>query len=190
MAIAALVIVIAVVYLVGIPEIPSFDNYQILFSAGLNPHSVESGSNVSLTVTMTNIWFTTYLPKEQFWVRGMNLLGGLCSYDPVGFAVYKGNLTTSALKSSTPLNLSNPSVITVVNCPAMYASPLNWVYRFNGFSSISYSASFGGYWTPVPPFTGNQFNQKYVFNEFGPGAYTVLAKDAWGASLVLHFTVT
>jgi hypothetical protein len=188
-AIVAIVILIALVYLVGIPEIPYFDNYQIRLSAGLDPHSFESGSNVSLSVTMTNLWFTTYLLKENFWVRGINLMGGPCSYTPLGFLVYQGNLTQSTLMSATPLNVSNPSVIVLFNCPMIRASPLNAFYRFNGFSSISYSTSFGGYWTPLPPYTGNQSSQTYVFNEFGPGVYTVLVKDAWGANVLLHFIV-
>lgn len=182
-AVVTLVIVIAVAYLVGIPQIPPFNNYQIRISADLYPHSVEFGSNASLTVTMTNVWFTVYLPKENYWAKGMNLMGGLCSYDPVGFAVYQGNLTLSALKSATPLNLSNPSVITIVNCPAMFASPLNWFYRVNGFSSISYSASFGGYWTPVPPFTGNSSTRNMSLTSSVPGCIPFLPRthgeQAW-----------
>ena len=186
-AILVVLLSISVIYLVGFPAIPPFESYQILLSADIVNQNIEPGINVSLTVTLTNIWFTTYLPKAGYGQKGEVFLGGLCTFDPVGFAVYRGNISISALRYEEPLNLTNPSVIVMINCPEIGFSPP--IYRLNGFTSISYSSSFGGYWIPVPPYTGNQLNQTYEHIDFQQGMYSVLVENAWGAMFLIHFKV-
>lgn len=115
---------------------------------------------------------------------------GPCIQQPYGIAVIYGNLSINNLYGATSLQIYEPGIYT---CPIMYHITN---YQFLGHSS------------KAKVFSGTQKDGTVIFDEtvhlsgswsgdysshsfetFLPGAYTVVAADGWGQSVVLHFNV-
>jgi hypothetical protein len=113
---------------------------------------------------------------------------------PYGIAIFQGEFTTADYSDATPLALFDYGM--PVPCPGPLPAgvynfePLSDIATISGSSAqypdsttaITTSLTETGYWTGVRPDTSE--------HGFGPGVYTIVGGDEWGALVVLHFTIT
>ena len=173
---------------------------------GVNSASSESINGLSLSVSLDS---TQYQPGQDIriaigeqntlttenkvqasnkWAY-INLALGQCGTNGAiyGIAIFQGNHTAADISSLTQLSLYDYSFI--APCPPPI--PVT-AYDFKPLSDIitsqySTSEAFAemnvrGYWT------GSSLS--VTRHTFGPGVYTVVAGDEWGALVVLHFKVS
>jgi hypothetical protein len=112
---------------------------------------------------------------------------------PFGLVVLQGNYTVSNYSTATPLIIYDPSsgyMGTRVIRPTSYSfQPISDLAVVEGGS---YSSSSGD-WMMQYEIGVQQYwpvNESATSTNFKPGVYTVVARDEWGALVVVHFTVS
>jgi hypothetical protein len=115
---------------------------------------------------------------------------------PFGIAIFQGNYTVANISTATPLQIYEPGIY---HCPDILADISSYVFQplsdtagvFQmSESTAGFTAGMNAEFEPAP--TGYWASNEVgaAFTNFGPGVYTVVAGDEWGALVVLHFTVS
>jgi hypothetical protein len=193
---ATIVIVICVIVVVAMA--PIFVGNGLKLSLSLSPTTLKPGQELSIVIDEQNTASVAVnVSSSTNWqVNGTN--GYISSLDPCedrypfGVAIFQGYYSSANVSTATPLALYSSSS-SVIFCPLMLFISS---YGFQPLSDIaamyydteqrSYSTAemkaelnVTGYWTDATTLTN-----------FTPGVYTVVARDEWGASEVLHFVVS
>jgi hypothetical protein len=180
----------------------------------VNSVSTKSGNGLSLSVSLDaktyqssdaiNIVITEYntlsktnkrLAADKWPIKGLS--DSVCGVEdfPFGIAVFQGDYTADNISTGTPLILYNPNVIILGCVPNVQNVTAYNFQRSSDTATISGDLIYGNatfdmsstiplseHWTGTYPDTIRQ--------NLGPGIYTVVGGDEWGALVILHFTVT
>ena len=179
----------------------------------VNSVSTKSGNGLSLSVSLDaktyqssyaiNIVITEYntlsktnkrLAADKWPIKGLS--DSVCGVEdfPFGIAVFQGDYTADNISTGTPLILYNPNVIILGCVPNVQNVTAYNFQRSSDTATISGDLIYGNatfdmsstiplseHWTGSYPNTVRQ--------NLGPGIYTVVGGDEWGAQGILHFTV-
>jgi hypothetical protein len=154
---------------------------QTVSSGGLTVRVYEFNTlNSARNVTAGNAW--RYTPEI---VAAFSGCGGAALYQgwtsilggPAIFAVLRGYYDLNNYTTGQPLTLYNTTYQST-GCPGY---PVQY-YSFGATNASGISDTVKGYWTG-----GQDRGRPAAFNRFSPGTYTVVAMDAWGRALALHF---
>ena len=181
--------------LTGVNSASSQSANGLELSLSLDTTTYKLYQDVSIVIDEKNtLSKTNNVPVANKW-RLIGLSSGPCTQGfPVGIAVFSGYYSSTDVLKGTPLVIFNPNQ--VYNCPIEIIPDS---YSFQPSSDIADLVASSGPGIPnvkrqiqstitLSGYWNNGANSK--FTNFGPGIYTIVGGDEWGALVVLHFTVT
>jgi hypothetical protein len=167
-------------------------------SLSLDSKTYQSGQQVGIYIDEKNtLSKTNTITTSAKWpVSGLGVGPcGVLNY-PFGIAIFKGSYTAANISSGVPLQIYEPNIY---HCPMILTDISSYVFQplsdsaavFQMSESTAvFTAGMNAEFEPAP--TGYWASNEVgaAFTNFGPGVYTVVAGDEWGALVVLHFTVS
>jgi hypothetical protein len=187
---ATIVIVICVI--VAVEMGPVFSGRGLKLSLSLSPTTIQPGQELSIVIDEQNtLSVANNISASTRWQLNGLSLAPCEDWYPFKVNIFQGYYSSANVSTATPLMLYDPTVI--FNCglelmitsygfqPSSDIAAMFYDTEQRSYETAEMKAEFNitGYWTDA----GNLTN-------FTPGVYTVVARDEWGASTVLHFVVS
>ena len=193
---ATIVIVICAIVVVEMG--PAFSGGGLKLSVSLSQTTIQPGQEMSIVIDEQN---TLSVANNVSSSTNWPLNGYVSSLDPCedqypfGVAIFQGYYSSANVSTATPLALYSSSS-SVIFCPLMLFissygfQPLSDIaailtpcdpkpcYEYTAEMKVELNVT--GYWSGSPA----------TLTNFTLGVYTVVARDEWDASEVLHFVVS
>ena len=163
----------------------------------LDSKTYQSGQQVGIDIDEKNtLSKTNTITTSVKWpVSGLGVGPcGVLNY-PFGIAIFQGNYTAANVSSASPLQIYEPGTYM---CPMILTDISSYVFQplsdnaavFQMSESTDvFTIAMNTEFEPAPTGYWASNDVGAAFTNFGPGVYTVVAGDEWGALVVVHFTV-
>jgi len=179
----------------------------LMMALSLNATGINYGQSISITVdevnplpgvnnvTASNDWPALGQPSVLNESNLFSVFGGPCGYRgfPVGGAIAVGYYVRDNISSAKWLQLYPPNSLGV-HCPLVGVPGTSFAFQPSSDEAIIQYPYCGPLQcqAPEPVSYSVSFHESYNGNYsdiFGPGVYTVVAGDEWGALTLAHFDV-